>query len=344
MFPRMTKPKPGKISQGLVFFLYLFLVFPGTIFAADKTPPAASININSYASYSTSASVTIIISAKDKGSGMGKGAKMRFSNDNYNWSGADNYKSSKSWTLSSGDGTKTVYAKFCDAKGNWMKSAASDSITLDSSKPSKPSVTDGGSSTTSTSSLSANWSASDSTSGIAEYQYQITSDSSAGTVIVSWTSTGTSASVTKSGLSLTTGKSYYFGVKAKNGAGLWSDIGYSDGITVNSDDDDDDGGGSDTSKPNITKVSQEDKTFLYQGKTQSLSITTDDTDSYQNYYQFSIDGSIKQTWSTKSAYSWDTSSSSLKKYTLKFEAKDDGGSSSKESKVYLIKEPVAVPE
>ena len=323
--------------------MWFSLVLPALSLAADKTPPSASITINSYATYATSTSVNISNYVKDKGSGMGKGAKMRFSNDNWNWSSAENYKSSKSWTLSSGEGTKTVYAKFCDAKGNWMKSASSDSIILDTSNPSKPTVTDSGSSTTSTSGLSASWSSSDTTSGIAEYQYQITRDSSTGTAVVSWTSAGTSASVTKTGLSLTSGKSYYFGVKAKNGAGLWSDVGYSDGITVNSDDDDDDDG-SDTTKPNITKVSPEDKSFLYQGKSQSLSITTDDTDSYQNYYQFSIDGSVKQSWSTKSSYSWDTTSSSLKKYTLKFEAKDDGGSASKESKVFLIKEPVSPPE
>ena len=162
---------------------------------------------------------------------------MRLSNDNYSWTSAENYKTYKSWTLSSGDGTKTVYAKFCDSKGNWMKSGTSDSITLDVSKPSKPTVTDSGSSATSTSSLYASWSASDSTSGISEYQYQIRTKTK---LIVDWTSAGTSTSVTKNSLSLSSGETYYFGVKAKNGAGLWSDVGYSDGITVDSDDDDDD--------------------------------------------------------------------------------------------------------
>ena len=31
MFPRMTKPKPGKMSKGLVFFLYLFLKIKGSV-------------------------------------------------------------------------------------------------------------------------------------------------------------------------------------------------------------------------------------------------------------------------------------------------------------------------
>ena len=221
MFQRMTKPKENKSIKGLVIFLYLFLIFPILAFAADKTPPSGSITINSYASYTSSASVSLNLSASDKGSGMKKG-KARFSNDNSSWSSAENYKSYKSWTLSSGDGTKTVYVKFCDSKGNWMRSAASDSITLDVSKPSKPTVTDSGSSATSTSSLYASWSASDSTSGISEYQYQIRTKTK---LIVDWTSAGTSTSVTKNSLSLSSGKHIISGSRPKTGQGygrMWA--------------------------------------------------------------------------------------------------------------------------
>jgi hypothetical protein len=38
--------------------------------------------------------------------------------------------------------------------------------------------------------------------------------------------------VTKTGLSLTTGTKYFISVKAKNGTGLWSEVGISNGITV----------------------------------------------------------------------------------------------------------------
>jgi len=95
---------------------------------------------------------------------------------------------------------------------------------------SMPVVTDGGVYTTSTSTLAASWLSSGPVSGISEYQYQITDSSD--TVIRGWTSTGTSTSVTASSLTLIYGKTYYFGVKAKNSVGLWSSIGYSDGITV----------------------------------------------------------------------------------------------------------------
>ena len=110
MFLRMTKPKLVRKSAGLVFFLFLFLVTSSKSFAADKTPPSGSIKINNNSSYTSSSSVTLNLSATDKGSGMKKG-KMRFSNDNSSWTSPENYKTTKSWSLASSDGTKTAYVK-----------------------------------------------------------------------------------------------------------------------------------------------------------------------------------------------------------------------------------------
>jgi subtilisin family serine protease len=103
----------------------------------------------------------------------------------------------------------------------------------DLTPPTIPVVTDGGARTNSKTQLTASWTCSDPESGIAEYQYQILQDASTGTVIRDWISTGTIPSVTAIGLTLTRGKTYYFAVKAKNEAGLWSAVGYSDGIKVN---------------------------------------------------------------------------------------------------------------
>ena len=94
-----------------------------------------------------------------------------------------------------------------------------------------PTVTDDGIYTVSTSQLHSTWISADSESGIAEYQYAI-GTTVGGTDMVNWTSTGTTASVTKTGLSLTPNQVYYISVKAKNGVGQWSTIGSSDGITV----------------------------------------------------------------------------------------------------------------
>lgn len=105
---------------------------------ADTTPPAGLININGGAAYANSTTVNLAISATDSGSGMGSGAQMQFSNDGVSWSAAEAYATSKVWTLSPGDGIKTVYAKFKDVAGNWTTAQIKSSITLDTSAPGKP--------------------------------------------------------------------------------------------------------------------------------------------------------------------------------------------------------------
>ncbi|MBI5207760.1 MAG: S8 family serine peptidase [Candidatus Firestonebacteria bacterium] len=105
-------------------------------------------------------------------------------------------------------------------------------IISDDTIPSTPEVIDTGESTKSNTLLTAGWYSSDPESGIAEYQYSI--GTSGGAIdILAWKSAKTNTSVTEDGLDLNMGITYYFNVKAKNGAGLWSNIGYSDGITVN---------------------------------------------------------------------------------------------------------------
>lgn len=89
-------------------------------------------------------------------------------------------------------------------------------------------MTDDGDFTTSTTSLHASWTASDPQSGIAGYEYAI-GTTQGGTDVVSWTPVST-AYVTRTGLSLTSGDAYYFAVKAQNGAGTWGAVGTSDGI------------------------------------------------------------------------------------------------------------------
>lgn len=92
----------------------------------DTIPPTGTITINSGASYTNSTSVTLTLSCTDFGSGC---AQMQFSNDNTNWSTPEAYTTTKAWTLTSGDSTKTVYAKFKDNAGNWS-GAYNDTIVL----------------------------------------------------------------------------------------------------------------------------------------------------------------------------------------------------------------------
>jgi hypothetical protein len=86
-------------------------------------------------------------------------------------------------------------------------------------------------STTSVGQLSANWTASaDPDTGISGYKYAI-GTVAGGTSTVGWTYTN-ATSVTKTGLSLTVGQTYYFSVKAINDVGLESGVTSSDGQWV----------------------------------------------------------------------------------------------------------------
>jgi hypothetical protein len=60
---------------------------------------------------------------------------MQFSNDNSTWSGWEAYGTSKSWTLLSDDGAKTVYVQYRDAQNNVSTGTISDGITLDQEHP-----------------------------------------------------------------------------------------------------------------------------------------------------------------------------------------------------------------
>jgi len=124
--------------------------------------------------------------------------------------------------------------KSADAAANEAVSAdytfATSAPTVpDTTPPTTPVVTDDGDSTTNLTQLHATWTSSDPESGIAEYQYAIGTSAGA-TDVVDWTSAGTATSVTRTSLSLDAGTTYYFSVKAKNGEGLWSEAGTSNGI------------------------------------------------------------------------------------------------------------------
>jgi hypothetical protein len=107
----------------------------------------------------------------------------------------------------------------------------------DTTPPSAPpAVRDGTgsdiSTTSSTTQLSANWDASsDAESGISGYQYAV-GTTAGGAQTVNWTSLGNVTTVTKTGLTLTNGQTYYFSVRAVNGAGLTGAATNSNGQTV----------------------------------------------------------------------------------------------------------------
>jgi N-acetylneuraminic acid mutarotase len=95
-------------------------------YTIDTTPPTGSISINSGAAYTNTTSVTLTLSCADA-SGCDQ---MCISNTAscLSWEG---YSSTKAWTLTSGNGTKTVYAWLKDSLGNANTTPYSDSIVLD---------------------------------------------------------------------------------------------------------------------------------------------------------------------------------------------------------------------
>jgi hypothetical protein len=92
----------------------------------DATPPTGSILINGGDAYTKSTSVTLQLTYSDPASGV---SLVRYSNDGVwdtePWEGAS---SSRLWSLTAGDGAKTVYFQVKDAAGNLA--TFSDNITF----------------------------------------------------------------------------------------------------------------------------------------------------------------------------------------------------------------------
>ena len=98
----------------------------------DKTPPTGSIEINNGSAYTTLRSVTLTINAIDAMSGV---YRVRYSNDGvWDTEPWEIPLPNKAWTLTAGDGTKTVYYQIRDSAG-LISETYSDTITLDTTAP-----------------------------------------------------------------------------------------------------------------------------------------------------------------------------------------------------------------
>ncbi len=105
----------------------------------DTLSPTGTVNVNGGASSTSAAAVTLSLSATDPAPASGV-KEMHFSNDGVTWSAYQPYATSAAWTLTAGDGAKTVYAQFRDADGN-QSAVASDTITLALPDTTSPTVT-----------------------------------------------------------------------------------------------------------------------------------------------------------------------------------------------------------
>jgi hypothetical protein len=186
----------------------------------DSTPPTGDIHLEGALAYANSTGVTVNINVADGDTTV---TEMRFSNDGTAWSAWEPFSSSKSWTLPSGDGTKTVYAQFRNTVG--LTATLSDSIILDTAPPTTSASSPASSESTA---FTVSWSGSDGSSGIADYdvQYRVGSGGS-------WTNwrTGTTDTSDVFGptapVTVARDQTYYFRVRARDHAGNVS--GYSGG-------------------------------------------------------------------------------------------------------------------
>ncbi len=96
----------------------------------DTQPPIGSVMINGDAAYASVLSVTLNLTATDL-SGVNS---FQSSNDGSTFSSWITYTTSYSWTLTPGDGLKTVYVRYRDLVGH-ESDPVTDTITLNASAP-----------------------------------------------------------------------------------------------------------------------------------------------------------------------------------------------------------------
>lgn len=97
----------------------------------DTTPPTGTILINGGSTITNNKNVILTLSATDDISGV---SEMQFSNGGA-YSALEPYSTTKNWTLSSSDGSKTVRVKFKDQAGNVTVTGIPATITLDTTAP-----------------------------------------------------------------------------------------------------------------------------------------------------------------------------------------------------------------
>jgi len=181
----------------------------------ETTPPTGLIHINGGVPATKSPSVSLSLTASDESPPI----QMCISNTTAcsSWTA---FAATKSWTLTSGNGTKIVYVWFRDTWGNTTPTPYSASIILDTIAPTNGTVT----ATPGAGQITLNWNGfSDTGSGIASYKIVFSTwfaptFCSAGTLINTFDSTA--SSYVHSGL--TKGMTYYYGVCALDNAGNMS--------------------------------------------------------------------------------------------------------------------------
>ncbi len=105
--------------------------------AADSLPPTGSIAVPVEQRITHQPEIRLLLKATDTQSAVDS---MQFSTDGRSWTPPEPYRPTRTWELTGGDGVKTIFVRFRDRSGNWMKEPVSVTVTLDRQPPQNPSM------------------------------------------------------------------------------------------------------------------------------------------------------------------------------------------------------------
>jgi len=179
----------------------------------DTLAPTGSIAISADQALTNTPTVTVSSVAKD---GMTGVTHFELSNDGTNWT-AETFPETVSWTLSTTNGAKTVWAKWQDAAGNWS-AIASDTIVLDTVAPTSTIPTlrlplPRSALVSGALPVGLAWSGGDTTSGIARFELSQSIDGAA------WSSISTTLTSPSVSSNVLPGHTYRYLVRAVDRAG-----------------------------------------------------------------------------------------------------------------------------
>ncbi|MDH7481197.1 MAG: family 10 glycosylhydrolase [Armatimonadota bacterium] len=205
---------------------------PISRFTLPIAPSSGSVTCNKSVNTWYSSTTFVFNSTESFGPGTRQYYRIHWDTQpTHTWTGGEEHWSSGALELSCEDsGSYYLHLQSCNGDGIPNGTLDLGPYKYDATAPEMGAVSDDGAYTNAAGQLNATWSGSDPESGIEEYQYAVgTSPDNLGSV-VPWTSAGTSTSVTTTGINLTSGVTYYIGVKARNAANAWSAVSVSDGI------------------------------------------------------------------------------------------------------------------
>jgi hypothetical protein len=184
----------------------------------DTTAPTGTVLINDGAANVNTRSVTLYLNYTDYGVGIVD--ELRLQNCGGTWAAWEAFDWTKPWTLSSGDGTKSVCVQFRDLPHN-TSTTYQDTILLDTTAPTNPSIVTSSSHSLSVwsadTTIDVAWSGASDANGVHGYSISWTQGASD---IPDTVEDTTSTSATSPALSQ--GNTWYFHVRTLDNLGNWN--------------------------------------------------------------------------------------------------------------------------